>query len=74
MHPESSATLPRGRPPARVLLALTLIASVVHGWLTDPASRERAHANALKLARPQAAETIARRVLEAVSAAASRVG
>ena len=35
MHPESSATLPRGRPPARVLLALTLIASVVHGCVLD---------------------------------------
>lgn len=35
MHPESSATLPRGRPPARVLLALTLIASVAHGCVLD---------------------------------------
>ncbi len=35
MHPESSATLPRGRPPARVLLALTLIAAAVHGCVLD---------------------------------------
>ncbi len=37
MHPDSSAALPRGRPPARVLLALTLIASVVHGCVLDGA-------------------------------------
>lgn len=35
MHPDSSATLPRGRPPARVLLALTLIALAVHGCVLD---------------------------------------
>ena len=35
MHPDSSATLPRGRPPARVLLALTLIAAAAHGCVID---------------------------------------
>lgn len=35
MHPDSPATLSHGRPPARVLLALTLIASVVHGCVLD---------------------------------------
>lgn len=35
MPPDSSATLPRGRPPARVLLALTLIAAAVHGCVID---------------------------------------
>jgi hypothetical protein len=35
MHPDPSTTLPRGRPPARVLLALTLIAAAVHGCVLD---------------------------------------
>ncbi len=35
MHPHTAAMLPRGRPPARVLLALTLLASVVHGCVLD---------------------------------------
>ena len=35
MHPDPFTTLPRGRPPARVLLALTLIACAVHGCVLD---------------------------------------
>jgi processive 1,2-diacylglycerol beta-glucosyltransferase len=50
------------------------VAATVAGWLADPGTRERVHENALRLARPHAAEVIARRVLEAVTASASRVG
>ena len=35
MHPDACTTLPRGRPPARVLLALTLVAATVHGCVLD---------------------------------------
>ncbi|OYT98341.1 MAG: hypothetical protein CFE40_10230 [Burkholderiales bacterium PBB1] len=35
MHPDAPVTLPRGRPPAAVLLALTLIASLMHGCVLD---------------------------------------
>ena len=35
MHPDSSAALRRGRPPARVLLVLTLLAAAVHGCVLD---------------------------------------
>jgi len=43
-----------------------MVAATVSRWLDDPAERERVRANAARLARPQAAETIARRVLEAI--------
>jgi len=36
----------------------------VEAWIADPAARERARAAAERLARPRAAETVARRVLE----------
>ena len=39
-------------------------------WLDDPAARERAREAAGQLARPQAAETVARRVLEGAAAGA----
>lgn len=35
MHPDTAAMLPQGRPPARVLLTLTLLAAVVHGCVLD---------------------------------------
>lgn len=39
------------------------VAATVGRWLADPAARERVRQNAARLARPVAAETIARRVL-----------
>jgi processive 1,2-diacylglycerol beta-glucosyltransferase len=45
-----------------------MVAHTVARWLGDPAERERVRANAGRLARPLAAETIARRVLEALPA------
>lgn len=50
------------------------VATTVARWLADPAERRRVSENALRLARPQAAEAIARRVLESVSQAARRAG
>ena len=46
-----------------------MVAATVARWLADPAERERVRDNAARLARPLAAETIARRVLDAVTAA-----
>ena len=34
-RPDASVTPPRGRPPARVLLGLTLVAAAVHGCVLD---------------------------------------
>ncbi len=42
------------------------VATTVERWLDDPATRERVRENAARLARPKAAETIARRVLDAL--------
>ncbi len=50
------------------------VAATVAGWLADPRARERVRETALALARPQAAEAIARRVLEAVPSAVGRAG
>jgi len=47
------------------------VAATVERWLGDPATRERIRENAGRLARPHAAETIARRVLAALPAAAA---
>lgn len=44
------------------------VASTAGRWLADPQERERIRANQAHLARPLAAETIARRVLEAIPA------
>lgn len=46
MHLDTTATPPRGRPPARVLLALTLLASVVHGCVLDGVPQGGLHASA----------------------------
>ncbi len=35
MHPEALVTLPRARPPAVVVLALTLVASLIHSCVLD---------------------------------------
>lgn len=48
------------------------VATTVERWLADPAARERVRENAGRLARPEAAETIARRVLDAVPSRAAR--
>jgi len=45
------------------------VAAQVERWLADPSARERAREAAGRLAKPQAAETIARRVLEGARAA-----
>jgi processive 1,2-diacylglycerol beta-glucosyltransferase len=50
------------------------VGATVERWLADPAARERVRENAGRLARPHAAETIARRVLEAVREATRRAG
>lgn len=52
------------------------VAAVVSRWLADPAARERVRTAARQLARPNAAETIARAVLAELSAAvpAQQVG
>ncbi len=44
------------------------VAASVERWLADPAQRERVRENAARLAKPKAAETIARRVLGALPA------
>jgi processive 1,2-diacylglycerol beta-glucosyltransferase len=44
------------------------VATTVERWLSDPAARERVRENAARLARPHAAEIIARRVLELLPA------
>ena len=46
--------------------SVAMVANTVARWLDDPAERERVRENAGRLARPHAAETIARRVLEAL--------
>lgn len=48
------------------------VAATVQRWLADPTTRERVRENAGRLARPLAAETIARRVLEALPSRAAR--
>ena len=48
------------------------VAATVERWLADPATRERVRENAARLARPLAAETIARRVLAALPASVAR--
>jgi len=45
---------------------LDTVAATVARWLADPAALARARESAARLARPQAAEDIARRVLEAI--------
>ena len=47
------------------------VAAQVERWLAEPAARERAREAAGRLAKPHAAETIARRVLEGVAAPAA---
>jgi processive 1,2-diacylglycerol beta-glucosyltransferase len=46
------------------------VAARVERWLADPAARDEARAAAGRLAKPAAAETIARRVLEGARAPA----
>ena len=46
--------------------SLDTVAATVSRWLTDPAALERARASAARLARPEAATDIARRVLESI--------
>lgn len=48
------------------------VSATVGRWLADPAERERVRAAAGSLARPHAAEAIARRVLDDVASAARR--
>jgi len=48
------------------------VAAQVERWLGDPAARERAREAAGRLAKPQAAETIARRVVEGAHLAESQ--
>jgi processive 1,2-diacylglycerol beta-glucosyltransferase len=48
------------------------VATTVERWLADPAARERVRENAGRLARPLAAETIARRVLESLPSRAAQ--
>lgn len=48
------------------------VAATVERWLADPAARELVRENAARLARPRAAETIAKRVLEAMPARVAR--
>jgi len=48
------------------------VAATVERWLSDPKTRERVRENAGRLARPLAAETIARRVLAALPTAVAR--
>jgi UDP-N-acetylglucosamine:LPS N-acetylglucosamine transferase len=48
------------------------VAARVQRWLSDPAARERARESAGRLGAPQAAETIARRVLAAIPAGSER--
>jgi len=46
--------------------SLDTVAVTVARWLADPAALERARASAARLARPDAAADIARRVLESI--------
>jgi processive 1,2-diacylglycerol beta-glucosyltransferase len=48
------------------------VATTVERWLSDPAARERVRENAGRLARPLAAETIARHVLDAMPSGAAK--
>jgi processive 1,2-diacylglycerol beta-glucosyltransferase len=48
------------------------VVATVERWLADPAARERVRENAGRLARPLAAETIARRVLDACASPSAR--
>jgi processive 1,2-diacylglycerol beta-glucosyltransferase len=48
------------------------VASTVSGWLADPVRREKVRECAGRLARPNAAADIARRVLEALIPSAQR--
>lgn len=50
------------------------VAATVERWIADPATRERVRENAARLARPLAAETIAKRVLAALPAPVARAG
>jgi processive 1,2-diacylglycerol beta-glucosyltransferase len=50
------------------------VAARIEHWLADPAAREQARAAAGRLAKPAAAETIARRVLEGARAPAANPG
>jgi len=50
------------------------VAATVSRWLADPRALERVRENAARLARPHAAETIARRVLEAVPGRVAQAG
>ncbi|HTR97660.1 MAG TPA: glycosyltransferase [Candidatus Acidoferrales bacterium] len=50
------------------------VATTVARWLADPEERRRVSESALRLARPQAAETIARHVLESVTQHTRRAG
>jgi UDP-N-acetylglucosamine:LPS N-acetylglucosamine transferase len=43
------------------------VESTVTRWLADPAARERVREAAARIARPKAAETIARRVIEEIA-------
>lgn len=47
--------------------SIDTVATTVARWLADPAARERVRENAAHMARPQAAEAIARHVLAALS-------
>jgi len=48
------------------------VAATVERWLSDSTTRERVRENAGRLARPRAAETIAKRVLDALPAPVAR--
>ncbi len=52
--------------------SLDTVAATVSRWLSDPAALERARASAARLARPQAAADIARKVLESIGRAGDR--
>ena len=52
--------------------SLETVAATVSRWLGDPAALERARASAARLARPDAAADIARRVLESIGRASRR--
>ena len=53
--------------------SLDTVAATVSRWLADPQALERARDNARRLARPRAAEDIAKRVLESVGKLANVV-
>ena len=52
--------------------SLETVTANVGRWLGDAKARERVRENAARLARPDAAQTIAKRVLEAIPASAAR--